>query len=102
MSTWSGPPLPTGTLTILSPVLVNEAAGIITHHITGALWPPLVDSDQGRHVTLIDDVLTRSPPSPHGAQSFLRWRRVTASERSGRPAVCRAGVGPPRPRILRS
>lgn len=58
---------------------VDEALGIVTHHVTGALWPPMVNSDQVRRFTLKDGVLTLSPPSRDGLQAFLHWRRVTAS-----------------------
>src|SRR5947209_1899997 len=58
---------------------VDEVAGTVTHHVTGAMWPPMVNSDQVRRFTLEDNVLTLSPPSREGMQSFLHWRRVQAS-----------------------
>lgn len=55
---------------------VDEAAGTVTHHVRGAVSPPMVNSDQVRRFTLKDDVLTLSPPDREGVQSFLRWQRV--------------------------
>jgi hypothetical protein len=57
---------------------VDEAAGIVTHHVIGAVSPPMVNSNQVRRFTLEDNVLTLSPPVREGVQSFLRWRRVGA------------------------
>jgi hypothetical protein len=58
---------------------VDAVASTVTHHVAGALSPALVNSDQVRHFTLADAVLTLSPPARDGVRSFLHWRRVQAN-----------------------
>ncbi len=59
---------------------VNEAKGIIIHHIAGSLFPNWIDTDQERFFEFTEDtlILRTSPIVVFGEQSigFLVWKRV--------------------------
>jgi hypothetical protein len=59
---------------------VDEQAGIVTHHVEGALNPNWEGSDQRRRFTLAGDKLTLSPPEfPAAGQKRTRqltWQRL--------------------------
>ena len=54
---------------------VEEARGIVTHHVTMSLLPNLVGTDQHRHLSIEDDRLELRTPPEGGRVMILRWRR---------------------------
>jgi hypothetical protein len=54
---------------------VNDAEGVVTHHVTMSLFPNLVGTDQHRHLTLTTDALELRTPEESGRVMILRWRR---------------------------
>jgi hypothetical protein len=62
---------------------VDESAGIVTHHVQGALNPNWEGTDQRRRFTLSGDTLTLSPPEfPAAGQKRTRqltWQRLPAA-----------------------
>jgi hypothetical protein len=57
---------------------VDAAAGVITHHIHGSLFPEMAGTEQRRHFELSGDRLTLSPPATDGGPPRLHliWQRV--------------------------
>ena len=56
---------------------VNEADGVVTHHVQGSLNPNLTDTDQKRSFDLSDSRLILKPPrGATGIQSRLVWERM--------------------------
>jgi hypothetical protein len=57
---------------------VDAAAGVVTHHILGAVSPALVGTTQPRRFRFEGDCLILSPPGREetGEGLYLTWRRV--------------------------
>jgi hypothetical protein len=55
---------------------INEAAGVVTHHLEGSLNPGMA-AEQKRSFELSGERLTlKPPPAPTGTQSRLTWERI--------------------------
>ena len=55
---------------------VDEAAGVVTHHVEASANPAWVGGDQVRRFELDGDWLVLQPPATRGGQGTLRWERV--------------------------
>ena len=56
---------------------VNEAEGIVTHHLEGSLNPSGAGSDYRRFYTFTENRLTlQPPPREDGSKAFLTWERL--------------------------
>lgn len=62
---------------------VDAAAGVITHHIHGSLFPEMAGTEQRRHFEFSDGRLTLSPPATDGGppRLYLVWQRVGDARR---------------------
>lgn len=60
---------------------IDEAAGIVRHHVQNSVYPPYVGSVQVRHYQLEGDTLTLStPPGGDGSWRVLVWGRATKGQ----------------------
>ncbi|MXZ73325.1 MAG: lipocalin-like domain-containing protein [Acidobacteria bacterium] len=66
-----------GHLSYFGRFTVDEAAGVVTHHVAGNLQPGVGAAAEYRHpYTLSEDSLTlRWPPAPDGSTASLTWVR---------------------------
>lgn len=56
---------------------IDELAGIVTHHVEGALFPNAAGTSQLRQMTLDGDTLILEPPTlPTGATLVVAWARA--------------------------
>jgi hypothetical protein len=67
----------TGYVAYAGTYSVNDAEGVVTHHVTMSLFPNLVGTDQRRHATLTADTLELRTPAEEGRVMILRWERAT-------------------------
>ena len=77
-----------GYLSYFGQFTVDEADGIVTHHVAGSLHPNGAAAEYRHSYTLNEDRLTlRLPPAPDGSAATLFWVRqphLPASELTGR------------------
>jgi hypothetical protein len=58
---------------------IDEAAGIVRHHVQNSLYPPYAGQVQVRHYQLAGDRLTlNTPPWKDGSWRVLVWERAKA------------------------
>ncbi len=55
---------------------VDDAQGVVTHHVTMSLFPNLVGTDQRRALSLEGDTLELRTPPEDGRTMILRWERI--------------------------
>jgi hypothetical protein len=56
---------------------VDEAAGIVRHHVVGAAYAPYIGSVQERHYAFDGDLLTLTVHASDGTQRVITWQRAT-------------------------
>jgi hypothetical protein len=67
----------TGYAAYFGTFTINEAEGMITHHLQGSVNPGMAP-EQNRKFELAGNRLTlKPPPGPSGTQSKLTWERMT-------------------------
>jgi len=57
---------------------VNDAEGVVTHHVTMSLFPNLVGTDQHRHMMIDGSRLELRTPPENGRVMMLRWERYVS------------------------
>jgi len=56
---------------------VNQAEGVVTHHLEGSLNPSAAGSDYERFYAFTENSLTlQPPPREDGSKAFLTWERL--------------------------